>query len=68
MTEESLISKFYSYKKIMIAGGTGFMGKVLVWKLLHSCPELDIIYMLMRAKYGKTAASRKEEIFNSPVI
>ena len=67
MADESQISEFYAHKKILITGGTGYMGKVLIWKLLHSCPKLDIIFVLMRSKYGKNAASRKEDVFNSKV-
>ncbi|XP_065208709.1 putative fatty acyl-CoA reductase CG5065 [Planococcus citri] len=68
MFEESQISTFYAYKKVLITGATGFMGKVLVWKLLHSCPQLDTIFVLMRPKHGKPSLTRKTEFFNSPVF
>ncbi|XP_065208696.1 putative fatty acyl-CoA reductase CG5065 [Planococcus citri] len=68
MAEESQIAQFYAFKKILITGATGFMGKVLVWKLLNSCPQLDTIFVLMRTKYGKTSLSRRAEFFNSPVF
>ena len=35
------ISNFYSGKSILITGSTGFMGKVLVHKLLSDCQEID---------------------------
>ena len=35
------ISDFYSGKSILITGSTGFMGKVLVHKLLSDCQEID---------------------------
>ena len=35
------ISHFYSGKSILITGSTGFMGKVLVHKLLSDCQDLD---------------------------
>ena len=34
------ISDFYSGKSILVTGSTGFMGKVLVHKLLSDCPEI----------------------------
>ncbi|XP_065208701.1 putative fatty acyl-CoA reductase CG5065 [Planococcus citri] len=68
MSEKSQIAEFYAFKKILITGATGFMGKVLVWKLLHSCPKLDTIFVLMRSKYGKSSLSRRAEFFNSPVF
>ena len=68
MADESQISAFYAYKKILITGGTGCVGKALIWKLLQSCPKLDIIYVLIRSKRGKNPLSRKEDVFGSPVI
>ncbi|XP_065216397.1 putative fatty acyl-CoA reductase CG5065 [Planococcus citri] len=68
MAEDSQISSFYAYKKILITGGTGSMGKVLIWKLLHSCPKLDTVYVLIRPKYGKNRISRKSELFSSPIF
>lgn len=44
------------------------MGRALIWKLLHSCPKLDVIFMLMRSKYGKSAMCRREDVFSSPVM
>jgi fatty acyl-CoA reductase len=43
------------------------MGKVLVEKLLRSCPHLSNIYLLVRSKKGKDVETRLEEIFNDPV-
>ena len=34
------ISDFYNGKSILVTGSTGFMGKVLVHKLLSDCPEI----------------------------
>ena len=44
------ISLFYEDKCVFITGVTGFMGKVLLHKLLHSCPSIDKIYVLIRTK------------------
>ena len=44
------ISQFYAGKSIFITGVTGFCGKVLLHKLLDSCPELETIYVLIRPK------------------
>ncbi|XP_065212415.1 putative fatty acyl-CoA reductase CG5065 [Planococcus citri] len=68
MADESQVCSFYEGKKILITGATGFMGKVLVWKLLHSCHKLDTIYVLIRSKYGKSPMSRKSGFFGSLIF
>jgi fatty acyl-CoA reductase len=43
------------------------MGKVLVEKLLRSCPHLSNIYLLVRSKKGKDVGVRILELFEDPV-
>lgn len=45
----------------------GFMGKVLIDKLLRTCPGIENIYMLIRQKKGKDIHTRIEELFDDPV-
>jgi len=47
-------------------GGTGFLGKVLIEKLLRSCPDISVIYLLIREK-DKCPESRLDEMFEKPV-
>lgn len=61
------IAEFYANTSIFITGGTGFMGKVLIEKLLRSCPKIKNIYLLMREKKGVTAADRLKALFDIPV-
>lgn len=63
----SSIPNFYQGRCIFVTGATGFMGKILVQKLLRSCPEIDQIYLLLRPLAGKTAASRLEELIKNEV-
>lgn len=51
---ESLIEirSFMKDKTILISGATGFIGKVLVEKLLRDCPDLHHIFILVRPKKG----------------
>lgn len=45
----------------------GFMGKILIDKLLRSCTDIENIYILVRPKKGKDIHTRIEEIFDDPV-
>jgi len=62
------ISQFYGGKCVFITGATGFMGKVLVHKLLSSCPGLDKLYVLIRPKRDVLPQLRLEKIFEGPLF
>ncbi|XP_013176641.1 PREDICTED: fatty acyl-CoA reductase 1-like isoform X1 [Papilio xuthus] len=62
------VADFYAGKSIFITGGTGFLGKVLIEKLLYSCPKLDKIYLLIRGKKNDTPESRLRSIFEQPIF
>lgn len=64
---ESNISGFYEGRSIFITGATGFMGKVLVEKLLRSCPGVDRLYLLMRPSQGKEVSTRFQELISNEV-
>lgn len=61
------ISEFFAGRDVFITGGTGFMGKVLIEKLLRSCSKLSNIFLLIREKKQKTIMERINEIKNLPV-
>lgn len=44
------------------------MGKVLIEKLLRSCPDLNRIFILLREKKNKTITERLEELSKIPVF
>lgn len=66
--EFSPIQKFYDNVVIFITGSTGFLGQLLVEKLLRSCPNISAIYILVRNKKGKDIQSRVDEILDSPIF
>lgn len=56
--EKSTIAEFYNERSVFITGGTGFLGKVLVEKLLRSCPGIKTLYLLIRPKSGVDIRTR----------
>ncbi|XP_063923805.1 fatty acyl-CoA reductase wat-like [Zophobas morio] len=64
MEGESQICKFYDGQNVFITGGTGFMGKVLVEKLLRST-DVATVFILIREKKGKNVHTRLDDIFDS---
>ena len=65
--DHSSIQRFYAGQSVFITGGTGYLGKLLIQKLLRSCPNVAFIYLLVRPKKGKDAHQRAEELFDDPV-
>ncbi|XP_050515401.1 putative fatty acyl-CoA reductase CG5065 isoform X2 [Diabrotica virgifera virgifera] len=63
-----LIAEYFTGKHIFITGGTGFMGKVLIEKLLRSCPTVGNIYILIREKKGRSIQERIESMQNLPIF
>lgn len=65
---DSNIVEFYAGRSVFITGATGFMGKVLVEKLLRSCPGVSNLYLLMRPSKGKDVACRLQEFIDNQVM
>ncbi|XP_025424317.1 fatty acyl-CoA reductase wat-like [Sipha flava] len=65
---QSNIQEFFKNKSVFVTGGTGFLGKLIVNKLIRSCPQIKHIYLLVRDKKGKSAHERLEDIFNMPIF
>ncbi|CAG0913699.1 unnamed protein product [Notodromas monacha] len=64
----SQIASFYRNRSVLITGATGFMGKVLVEKLLRSCPDIGKIYLLMRPKRGQEPYDRVKELLSAKLF
>ena len=57
-----VVTLFYSGKNVFITGGTGYLGRVLIWKLLTYCPDIGKVYLLMREKKGVCQEKRLEDM------
>lgn len=71
-TEESIpygspIQQFYRKKSVFMTGATGFLGKVLMEKMLRTC-DVENIYILMRGKKNDDIHTRVEKIFEDPLF
>ncbi|KAF7391375.1 hypothetical protein HZH66_009855 [Vespula vulgaris] len=64
----TVIQEFYDGQSIFVTGGTGFLGKLLIEKLLRGCPGISCIYVLIRSKKGKDVLQRTEEMIEDPVF
>uniref|UniRef100_A0A8C5N2L9 Fatty acyl-CoA reductase n=1 Tax=Leptobrachium leishanense TaxID=445787 RepID=A0A8C5N2L9_9ANUR len=58
------IPDFYKGKTVLITGATGFMGKVLLEKLLRSCPGVKLVYVLVRPKASQEPKERVAEMMS----
>lgn len=61
------IFETYRDKKVLVTGTTGFLGKILLEKMLYALDGLSKLYVLIRAKKGSKLNERfKKEILDSP--
>lgn len=56
------IGSFFAGRNVLVTGSTGFLGKVLLEKLLRSCPDVGSIYLIVRSKRGLRAEDRIADI------
>uniref|UniRef100_A0A8D2JJ18 Fatty acyl-CoA reductase n=1 Tax=Varanus komodoensis TaxID=61221 RepID=A0A8D2JJ18_VARKO len=54
----SSVANYYNGKSVLVTGATGFLGKVLLEKLLRSSHDVKTIYILVRHKAGQSIQSR----------
>ncbi|XP_032668844.1 fatty acyl-CoA reductase 1-like isoform X1 [Odontomachus brunneus] len=67
-TAQSSIQGFFAGRSIFITGATGYMGKVLVEKLLRSCPDVKEIFLLMRPKRGMGIDDRLKNLLTNKLF
>lgn len=57
---------FFNGANLLITGVTGFLGKIVIEKILRSLPHVNKIYVLVREKKGSSTMERfKKEVLGS---
>jgi fatty acyl-CoA reductase len=59
------VDDFYAGRSVFVTGASGFLGKVLIEKLLHDCPKVKNIYVLLRTKGSVPAQARLTHLLES---
>ncbi|KAJ3651065.1 hypothetical protein Zmor_017126 [Zophobas morio] len=62
------IARFFEDKTVLITGATGFVGKVLLEKMLRACGGVKKVYVLIRSKREKEPQIRLVELFRDPIF
>lgn len=59
------VKEYYNGKTILITGGTGFFAKVVLEKILRSCPDVGKIFLMVRPKKMHPMRRIEKEILTS---
>ncbi|XP_052131985.1 putative fatty acyl-CoA reductase CG5065, partial [Frankliniella occidentalis] len=63
------VNDFYRGRHLFVTGGSGFCGKVIVEKLLRSCPDVGNIYLLVRpGRRGQHPDDRLKDMLQLPLF
>ncbi|XP_072050200.1 fatty acyl-CoA reductase 1-like [Amphiura filiformis] len=63
------IPESFAGRSVLITGATGFIGKVLVEKILRCCPDVKKLYLLIRpGKRGDSIQKRLQQITNTKLF
>jgi len=65
---ESPVQQLFRDAGVLVTGSTGFLGQLLLEKLLRSCPGIKTVFLLIRSKKEKTEAKRFAQIFEGTLF
>jgi fatty acyl-CoA reductase len=62
-----MLNSHYNGRRVLLTGATGFVGKVLLEKLLFALPGIETVFVLLRGKKGLTLEQRfRRELLANP--
>jgi fatty acyl-CoA reductase len=64
---DSPVQQLFRGAGVLVTGSTGFLGQLLLEKLIRVCPGVKTVFLLMRSKKEKTEAKRFAELFEGQV-
>ncbi|XP_022837119.1 fatty acyl-CoA reductase wat-like [Spodoptera litura] len=64
---DSAVQQFYQDAVVFVTGGTGFLGKQLIEKLIRST-KLSKVYVVLRPKKSNSVEERLRELLKEPVF
>ncbi|KAI6187818.1 Fatty acyl-CoA reductase [Aphelenchoides besseyi] len=62
------VADTFANRSVFVTGASGFLGKVLIEKLLFSNPHINQIYVLIRPLKGHGPRDRLNKILQSPIF
>ncbi|KAK7794668.1 hypothetical protein R5R35_003786 [Gryllus longicercus] len=62
------VAEWLAGRSVLVTGATGFLGQLLVEKLLRSCPEVATIYLLVRERRGEPPQKRIDRILDDQLF
>lgn len=62
------IKEYFDGSNIFVTGSSGFLGKVLIEKLLRSCDGVSKIHILLRPKRGLVSDQRFDEFLRNKIF
>ncbi|KAK7862550.1 hypothetical protein R5R35_000001 [Gryllus longicercus] len=62
------VAEFYRGQSVLLTGGSGFVGRVLLEKLLFYCPDIDTVYVLLRPRKGLSVQERLHKLLDVPLF
>lgn len=67
MTQPHSIKEYYAGTTVLVTGGSGFLGKAIIEKLLRTCKDVKTVYALLRSKKGISSENRLAKLKNNEV-